>query len=229
MKLSESLVSSLQNIFSHKLRSFLTLLGIIIGVFAVVTMFSSIYGLKNMINDRMEGMGWNNSIIIYPSEGFSENQSFRRRRRFRYIKREAKPLTLSDFQMLEEKVDAKYLYGMVEIYDRMLRNEKEHNVRMRATNIAYFTSKTYPLKSGRYFSRFEEANATKVCVIGFHFAEEHFEDEDPLGKILCIGTNRFKIIGVLDDDVLNRAGMNFNNWERRQDLKSIYVNKTQTR
>ncbi|HHE39226.1 MAG TPA: ABC transporter permease [Candidatus Cloacimonetes bacterium] len=223
MKLSESLFSSLQNIFTHKLRSALTLLGIIIGVFAVVTMFSSIYGLKNLINDRMEGMGWNNSIIIYPSEGFSENQSFRRRMRFRYIKREAKPLTLHDFEMLEKEVDSKYIYGMVEVYDRMLRNEKEHNVRMRATNIMFFTSKTYPLKSGRYFNRFEEINASKVCVIGFHFAEDHFKDEDPIGQILTIGANRFKIIGVLDDDVLNQAGMNFNNWERWQDLKSIYI------
>jgi putative ABC transport system permease protein len=61
----ESIGSSFQNIFTHKLRSFLTLLGIIIGVFAVVTMFSTVYGLKTMINEKMEEMGWNNSIIVY--------------------------------------------------------------------------------------------------------------------------------------------------------------------
>jgi putative ABC transport system permease protein len=47
MQLKDSIVSSLVNIFSHKMRSFLTLLGIIIGVLAVVTMFASVYGLKN--------------------------------------------------------------------------------------------------------------------------------------------------------------------------------------
>ncbi len=101
MHFSESLGSSVQNIFTHKLRSLLTLLGIIIGVFAVVTMFSTVYGMKILINERMKEMGWNNSLIIYPSSG-EENISSSMRHRFRSIQREAKPLTFEDYLLIKK-------------------------------------------------------------------------------------------------------------------------------
>ncbi|MBC8384109.1 MAG: ABC transporter permease [Candidatus Cloacimonetes bacterium] len=223
MKLYESFSSSMQNIFSHKLRSFLTLLGIIIGVFAVVTIFSSIYGVKSLINDRMERMGWNNSIIIYPSSGEQGNQNFHRRHRFRYIKRESKPLTYDDYAMLKKEVNFKHIYGMVEITDKLLKNEKEYYIRIRATNLSYFESKTYPIKSGRYFNNYEIKNSSKVCVIGSTFKEEHFKSINPIGEVLSIGANNYKIIGILDKDILNSEGMNFDAWERRQDLKAVYI------
>ena len=222
MHLNESVKSSLQNIFSHKLRSFLTLLGIIIGVFAVVTMFSSVYGLKNLIYERMEGMGWNNSILIYPSSG-EENTSSFRRMRFRYIKREHKPLTFSDYIMLKKEIKTKYIYGIVENYQKYYHRTNEDYVQIRATNKDFFEAQTYPLLSGRYFNIFENANSSKVCVVGYHFADNYLKNENPLGKLIKIGTNRYKIIGVLDLDVLNQDGMNFNPWQRRRDLRAVYI------
>ena len=146
MYFSESLGSSIQNIFTHKLRSFLTLLGIIIGVFAVVTMFSTIYGMKLLINKQMKEMGWNNSLIIYPSAG-EENISSRMRHRFRRIQREAKPLTFEDYLLLKKNVDSKYIYGQIESWQKYLFNNKEENLNLKATNNEFFTSKTYILKN----------------------------------------------------------------------------------
>lgn len=220
MKLSESVKSSLQNIFSHKFRSFLTLLGIIIGVFAVVTMFSSIYGIKQLVKDRMEGMGWNNSIIIYPSSGEEDTSTMRRR--FRYIMREHKPLTMRDYQMLDREIDTRYIYGMVESWYKFFQEEKDDWVRLKATNNDFFYTQTYPLRSGRYFNTFEMKSSSKVCILGFHFAEQNFQS-DPLGKFVKIGENRYKVIGVLKDDVLNTNGMNFNPWGRRMDLRAVYI------
>ncbi len=214
--------SSLLNIFSHKMRSFLTLLGIIIGVFAVVTMFSTIYGLKIFITNQMEDMGWNNSIIIYPSTG-KESHFSRRRMRFKYIKRETKPLTFSDYMMLKKEIDLKYIYGYVSSYEKFLSNEKEENIRLNATNNNFFQCKTFPLKSGRYFNSFEESNAVKSCIVGYYFVEKYLSKEDPLNKIIKIGENRFKIIGVLDKDKLNQSGMNFNSWERKHNLGAVYI------
>jgi len=223
MQFYESIRGSYQNIISHILRSILTLLGICIGVFAVVTMFSSIYGIKNLINDKMEGMGWDNSIIIYPSSGGSSQPKGRGHRRFKYIKREAKPLTFSDYEMIKSKIQSKYIYGMVEVYNKLYINKKEYRINLRATNLDFFKSKTYPLLSGRYFNTFEDDNAQKVCVIGYYFANNYFKNENPLGKVITIGTNRFKIIGILNKDELNSNGMNFNPWERKRDLKAVYI------
>lgn len=222
MFFSESLGSSIQNIFNHKLRSLLTLLGIIIGVFAVVTMFSTIYGMKTMINQKMKEMGWNNSLIVSPSVG-EENISSHRIHRFRRMRREAKPLTFDDYLLIKEKVRSKYIYGHIENWKRYRFDEQEEWVSLKATNNDFFVSKTYILKKGRYFNTFEDHNSLKVCVIGYHFADQYFKDKDPIGEKINIGNLRYKIIGVLDRDKLNSNGMNFNNWERRRDLESVYI------
>ncbi len=198
-------------------------MGIVIGVFAVVTMFSSIYGLKKMITEKMEEMGWNNSLIIYPSTGEENSRSSRMRFRFRYIKRETKPLTFSDYTMLRSETNPKSIYGYINSYVRFSYNNVEDRVRLNATNNEFFYNKTYMLQEGRYFSQFEESNAVKVCVIGYYFAEEYFKDEDPLNKIITVGENRYKIVGILGEDTLNQAGMNFNSWERQHDLQAVYI------
>ncbi|MBN1949149.1 MAG: ABC transporter permease [Candidatus Cloacimonetes bacterium] len=222
MHLNESTKSSLQNILSHKLRSLLTLLGIIIGVFAVVTMFSTVYGLKNLINERMEGMGWNNSIIIYPSAG-QENTSTLRLHRIRRLRRENKPLTLDDYSMLRAEVESKYIYGMIESYERYYSGTRKNNVQLRATNRDFFLTQTYVLATGRYFNDFENSSAAKVCVIGHFFAEQYFPGQDPLGQFIKVGDNRYQVVGVLAGDKLNEEGMNFNLWQRRQDLRAVYI------
>jgi len=222
MYFSESLASSIQNIFTHKLRSFLTLLGIIIGVFAVVTMFSTIYGMKILINERMKEMGWNNSLIIYPSAG-EENISSRRRHRFRRMKREVKPLTFDDYLLLKKNVESKYIYGHIETWQKYLHNEKEDYVSLKATNNEFFLSKTYDLKNGRYFNSFESLSSLKVCVVGYHFAEKYLQKGKQLGEKISIGNQRYQIVGVLDEDKLNANGMNFNNWERKRDLEAVYI------
>ena len=94
---------------------------------------------------------------------------------------------------------------------------------MNATNNNFFECKTYLLKSGRYFNSFEESNAIKSCIVGYYFVEKHLPKEDPLDKIIKIGQNRFKIIGVLDKDKLNQTGMNFNSWERKRNLGAVYI------
>jgi putative ABC transport system permease protein len=224
MHFSDSISSSVKSIFSHFFRSLLTLFGISIGVFAVVTMFSSVYGLKNLIQSRMEGMGWNNSLMLVPGAQDSGRSSFRHgRMRFRRTQRVARPISLEDFHYLSEHISYKYNYGMLEKWDFLYFNEKIHNVRVRATNEDFFVSQTFPLKSGRYFSAFEENTDAKVCVIGYHFAEDYFANENPIDKIITVGAHRYKIIGVLDEDQLNENGFQFNPWGRRWDLRAIYI------
>ncbi len=222
MYFSESLGSSIQNIFTHKLRSFLTLLGIIIGVFAVVTMFSTIYGMKTLINERMKEMGWNNSLIVYPSAG-EENVSSRMRHRFRRIQREVKPLTFEDYLLLKKNVDSKYIYGQIETWQKYFFQDNEDHLNLKATNNEYFLSKTYVIKTGRYFNSFESLNSLKVCIVGYHFAEKYFKNKNPLDEKINVGNQRYKIIGILDNDKLNANGMNFNSWERKRDLEAVYI------
>ncbi len=222
MHLGDSFGSSLSSIWSHKLRSLLTLTGIMIGVAAVVTMFSSISGIKLMIMKRMEGMGWDRSIVIYPSSG--ENQNQRRKSRFMYIQRRPRPLSYDDYLLLKKEVDCGTIYGRIDQWQQFQVGEKRKWVRLTAVSNDYFRNKTYPLLMGRYFSSFENKNKSRVCVIGYHFYNRNFANEDPLNQTITVGGNRYQIIGVLDEDILNKGGMNqMNPWDRRWDLRAVYI------
>lgn len=227
MYLVDSFRSSLLNIFTHKFRSVLTMLAIVIGIFAVVIMFSSVYGIKQLIKQNMENLGWNNSIIVYPSDGHQTNVSRRVGavgRRFMYMRRSVRPLSVNDYQILRTNVEHKDIYPMIDTWSRIFLPYKQENIRLRATSNYYFLNKTYPLGQGRYFNYFEEKVAAKVAVIGHHVAQNYFPDTDPIGETITIGSNRYRIIGVLSADVLNKVGgMNFNEWERRQDLSAVYI------
>jgi putative ABC transport system permease protein len=223
MHLNDAFRSALQSISNHKLRSFLTLTGIVIGVLAVVTMFSSVYALKTLIKKNMEGMGWNNSIIITPK--YEQKQSrLRRGVTFRKTIQDVQLLNYSDYEAIRKSVSYKFIYGMAGQQSVYRIRNKDIQVSLRGTNKSYFFNKTYKLKSGRYFNAVDEEKANPVIILGYYFAEEQFGSSNPVGKMINIGTQRYKVIGVLDKDKLNSgAGMNFNDYERRNDLKAVYV------
>lgn len=223
MHLNDAFRSSLQSIINHKLRSFLTLTGIVIGVLAVVTMFSSVYALKSLVKNNMEGMGWNNSIIVSTRV---EQDNSRTRKRVTYHKtpRNAQQLNYEDFLALRSTLDAKVIYGMIEYQSLYRIKNKDTQVSLKGTNREYFITKTYPLKSGRYFNRYEEENALPVIVLGYYFAQEQFGNANPIGRKISIGKDRYQVIGVLDKDKLSQKnGMDFGGWERKNDLKSVFI------
>jgi putative ABC transport system permease protein len=129
---------------------------------------------------------------------------------------------MSDYSMLDREIETRYIYGMVESWYKFFQDEKDDWVRLKATSNDFFYTQTYPLKSGRYFNAFEMKSSSKVCILGYHFAEQNFQS-DPLGELVKIGENRYKVIGVLQNDVLNTKGMNFNPWGRRMDLRAVYI------
>ncbi|MCK4956164.1 MAG: ABC transporter permease [Candidatus Cloacimonetes bacterium] len=222
MNFSENIRSSFHNIWNHKVRTSLTLIGITIGVMAVIMMFSTIHGIKNLISQNMEGMGWDNSLMIHPSSGGGNNRN--RRHGFRSINREAKPLTRSDYMALKGLDNVKSIYGIIENWERNRKGSARDYTKLRATNISFFENKTFDLQRGRFFNAFEESNAAKVCIIGYYYAETNYKNKSPIGQNLVLGDKSFRIIGVLAEDSLNRGkGFNFNPWERKRDLEAVYI------
>jgi putative ABC transport system permease protein len=225
MHIRDNLANSLQSIATHKLRSILTLLGIMIGVAAVVTMFSSIYGIKKMITENMESMGWNNSIIVMPKDSSGGNPFARHGfRRFMYINRKARPLTVADYDALRQLQGIKYQYGKIDRWSTIQVGEHTNYLRLSATNLDFFRSKTYGLSRGRFFNAFEEKNAAKVCVVGPLFVERYYGNKNILNQYITVGANRYQVIGILQRDLLNNGnGMQFNPQDREWDLRGAYI------
>lgn len=223
MHFLDSVISSLQTIMSHKMRSFLTLLGIIIGITAVVAMFSSIYGIKAIMKENMENMGFNNSLYVMQKRENSSSggRHFGGMMRYNRTSRKSKPVNYRDFEYIKAKAQYKYIYGMVENWQKTSIDEW---ILLKSTNNDFFKSKSYELSQGRYFNNFEEKNAENVCIIGHLFAEEVLNDTNPIGKLITVGKKQYNVIGVLGADKLNtKAGFSFNPWERRMELRAVYV------
>jgi len=224
MHFGDGFRAALSSISSHKLRSALTLIGMVIGVLAVVTMFSSIYAIKALVKKNMEGMGWDYSIVIVPG---SPGQQTNQRSAFRSVRRatqSVQTLNYEDYQALKDNLDYKTIYGMIENNALFRRRNKDQYVRLRATENAFFANKSYAISEGRQFNAQESEQGTAVAIIGYKFAQDQFNKENPLGKTLVLGTHRFQIVGVLGSDQLNSGnGMNFNQYEREEEMKAVYI------
>ncbi len=220
----DALQSAFQSILNHKLRSLLTLTGIVIGVLAVVSMVSSVYALKELINSNMEGMGWNYSVVISAGEQGSVTGPRSLRRALRRANQSVQTINYDDYLALLEGVPHKSAYATIENTALMRLDNKEKQVRLRATDPEFFANKTYPVLNGRLFNAYENDQLLPVAVLGYHFAQEQYGKSDPVGKMLQLGRHRLRIVGVLDKDQLSSGnGMNFNTWERKEDLSAVYV------
>ena len=184
------------------MRSILTLLGITIGVFAVITLSSTVHIVKSKIKSEMKDLGWNNSITIYASSG-SSNLRYRRRHfarrmsRFMYLNRKSSPLTMEDFEMISNKVPSKYCYATISDYSTVYHNKKDYKTSMIATNYDYFLLKKYKIISGRFFTDFENAKHLKVCILSQPFAKKLSTDTaDLVGKYIKIDSGIFKVVGI---------------------------------
>ena len=223
MHISDGIRSAFSSIAAHKLRSILTTTGIVIGVMAVVTMFSSIYALKTLINENMEGMGWNYSLLIFPGSGqqFGAQKDAESQHR---PAQKVEPLNYDDYLAIKQNMDYKSMYGMIESNALLRVGNKDNYIRIRATENSFFANKNYDISDGNMFNRIQEQEGHAVAILGYNFAQEYFPDKNPIGQILQLGTHRYQVIGVLGSDKLNKGGgVNFNTWERREDLRAVYI------
>jgi len=189
---------------------------------AVVTMFSSVYAIKALIQTNMEGMGWNYSVIIAPE--FISPKPLHRFSTYPRSQKSTRNLDLEDLIALRDGVHAKTVYGMIENSETYIGKGKSISVRLRATNTDFFTGKNYSILYGRKFNNYEIENRIPVIILGYYFAKEQFGYSDPTGKMIRVGSHQYRIVGVLDDDQLNkRNGMDFNNQDRKEDLKAVYI------
>lgn len=225
MHFGDGIRSAFTSIASHKLRSVLTTTGIVIGVMAVVTMFSSVYAIKRLISENMEGMGWNYSLLITNSynQG-NQSQSRAAVQVQRRASQNVQPLSYDDYLALRDSLDYKCIYGLLETSNLLRFGNKDNYITLRATNNGFFTSKNYDLISGRYFSNLELEEGLPVAVVGSGFVDSYYSGQDLLDQTLILGNHRFRVIGIIGIDNLNSGGgMNFNSWERDNDLQAVYV------
>lgn len=201
MKIYNLLRIALRALQRNKLRAFLTMLGIIIGVASVITMVAIGQGSKQSIRNQLSGMG-SNMISIRPSSSETVGGGAR--------------LGASDLQTLKVE-DARAIQSKshfttavspaVSANGQVISGAKNWPTSMQGVSPSYLTIREWKLKSGTLFTDDDVNSAAKVAVIGQTIVENLFAaGEDPVGKIIRFNKIPFKVIGVLTEKGENTFG-----------------------
>jgi putative ABC transport system permease protein len=172
----------------NKMRSFLTALGIIIGVGAVIAMVSIGEGAKRGIEDRFASMGTN---LLFVSPG-SQNQ-----KGVHGGWGSMTTLKEDDAFALLQCPAVQYISPSVSARAQTVYGNKNWNTSISGTGEHYPEVRNWEVELGSYFDEAMVKSAAKVCILGADVKTNLFEDEDPIGKVIRVKKIPFKVLGVL--------------------------------
>jgi len=182
---------ALDSILIHKLRSFLTVLGIIIGVSSVIIMVAIGNGAKLEIEKQISSIG-SNLIIILPGATSSGGVRFGAGTQM--------TLTIQDAEAL--KKESPYIedtsFSIHEVLQIVYKNMNWSSL-VRGTNTSFFRIQEWELERGRFFNEDDIKSGNRVAVIGSTVVKNLFGLEDPIDKTIRIKKLPFKVIGVLKE------------------------------
>jgi len=173
---------------THRMRSFLTMLGMVIGVAAVILMMAIGAGAQAMVNDAIKSMGSNLFIIM---SGASTSGGAR------VPSGSAPTLTFDDADAIGELKDVLAAAPVSSGSAQLIYNGINWSTSVFGTTPDYVTVRDWPMASGGFFSEADVRSGARVAVVGQVVVRELFGDEDPLGKIIRIKQAPFEVIGVL--------------------------------
>lgn len=196
----ETIVSSfkiaIDAIFTNKTRSFLTMLGIIIGVGSVILLTSIGNGIQSYITDQFDALGAN-SISILPGDIFGEGGGFSQDSQVSAFSNNK--LRLRDVQALE-KLRA-HIATVTPIYQNVASvsyGSVNKKLSIIGTTPSYTEATNTKLTKGRFFNQDEYQGAKRIAIIGPETAKKLFGAVDPIGKRIKLASQTFQVIGVTE-------------------------------
>lgn len=193
-------ISGIEAIFTNKIKSFLTALGIIFGVAAVISMLAIGNGAQQEIMDQIKMVGVNN-IIITPTQTVVDNAENSGSNNQVQIssKKFSKGLTLLDASAIEEILPTvSRISPVISFNYSAILNGKSKPVVLEGINNQYFELFNITLENGKFYTRDQMENGFPVCIIGDNIKQTFFNQENPIGKNIKCGQIWLKVIGVVE-------------------------------
>lgn len=202
MNISNLLKIALRAINNNKLRSFLTMLGIIIGVASVITMLAIGQGSKRSIQEQISEMG-SNMIMVHPGN------NDRRGGGVRMNASDMQTLKNADYEEIVKKC-TRYLSSvspLVNSSGQMIYGNNNYPASVTGVSQDYLDIRKLNVSQGDMFTDQDIATSAKVCVIGKTIVDNLFTNqEDPIGKVVRFGKVPFTVVGVLEPKGYNSMG-----------------------
>lgn len=188
MDLNETIQSAANSILANRLRSFLTMLGIVIGVTSVILLISLVSGLKTFITEQIQSLGSNLIYVIPGQIGGSRSPGGIQVNRLtqnhaRDLKKKLEPIAevtpviqkVSSVKYLGKTIAGTTTFGVEANYPKLI---------------------SIRIDKGRFINQSEAASNKKVAVIGPTVVEKLFGNQSPLDKTITIGTFKYRVIGI---------------------------------
>jgi len=226
--LGETMRMALDTLRAHKLRSFLTLLGVILAVTTLVAVMSVVEGLNLYISDRVANLGAN----VFVVDRFGIITSFEA-----FVKAQRRPLLVyEDYETLADRMHLARRVAVTDgtMLDVRYGNDLFEDVRIQGVTPNYAEVRSLGLAAGRFLVESDEKHRAPVCFIGSDVARRFFPNTDAIGKSLRAGSQVFEVVGVAtpigtvfgvtqDNFVLVPFGVFEKTWHTPSNSISIFV------
>ena len=181
--LGECVKMSLSNILGNRVRSFLTVLGILIGVAAVIALITTVNGFSGSLSNSFSAMGAGTLTVAVTGSDLKSG------------------LTTDDLTTLAELDYVDGVTPSVAMSSRVSRGGSyETGISVSGKNAYYFRRNEELITRGRALNITDEANMTQVCIISPDMVEEFFYGVDPIGQNLYIGSIPFLVVGLMSEE-----------------------------
>ena len=184
----ESFLMAWASLIANKLRSLLTMLGIIIGVAAVIALVSIGNGVKQDIEDSISSLG-SNLLVVLPGAPRTPGA--------RPSQGSMKSLKISDYEAIAKLEGVKAASPMTNGSYVVIYQNKNWTTSVAGVNANFQDVNNWTMTSGRFFSDKNVQNRERVAVVGQTVVKNLFADEDPVGKEIRVKNIPFRVIGVL--------------------------------
>ena len=184
----ESFLMAWASLIANKLRSLLTMLGIIIGVAAVIALVSICNGVKQDIEDSISSLG-SNLLVVLPGAPRTPGA--------RSSQGSMKSLKISDYEAIAKLEGVKAASPMTNGSYVVIYQNKNWTTSVAGVNSNFQDVNNWTMTSGRFFSDKNVQNRERVAVVGQTVVKNLFTDEDPVGKEIRVKNIPFRVIGVL--------------------------------
>lgn len=199
MNIVNLLKIALKALNNNKLRCFLTMLGIIIGVASVITMLAIGQGSKNSIKAQISEMG-SNMIMIHPGN--------MQRGGVRQSADDMQTLTIEDVETIRELPGVAAISPSVTSGGQLINGNNNYPSSVYGITPDYLEIRKFKVKDGAMFTDQDIKSAAKVCVLGKTVVDNLFPNgEDPIGRVIRFGKIPMTVIGVLESKGTNSMGM----------------------
>ncbi len=189
----ECMSMSIRNILGNKVRSFLTILGILIGVTAVIALITTVSGFSGSLSTSFSGMGAGTLNISITGSDLKSG------------------LNAGDLNEISDLPEVDGITPSISMRSRVSKDGNyETGITVSGKNAYYFSANKDVVKRGRILNRIDDENSTFVCLINTELMEELFYGVNPIDQTLYIDGVSFTVVGILNNDATESVSDMFN-------------------